>query len=158
MTVFNMFEFLNRKTADYDYTLDLSPQKQVIEMGKKKQLVRVSDDGSEERISIDNDTHFVVTFDWAGLTESQMGEVFDLYFDSAKANGKENTFYWSSPLDSVNFYVVRFLTDFSRDIGPSWVHASKSLRLKVLGYWIDPRLTFGDDPIFFSSSGDQLEF
>jgi len=155
MTAFNMSDYLNEGVADYDYVLSVSPQGQLIEAGLKKQVIRIADDGSEERITLDDDINFVVTFNWNGLTESEMGDIIDLYFNPSKANGIENTFYWTNPMDSVD-YVVRFMGVIVRDIGPSWVHAMKRVQLKVIQYKGSTKLLFGTDNLAFGT--DHIRF
>ena len=51
-----MYDFLSASTADYTSTdLNVSPQKILEESGSKNQIIHMGDDGSEERISLDND-------------------------------------------------------------------------------------------------------
>ena len=131
-----------KEMADYfsgtlvaDYTaveLSTPAQLSMIEMGEKLQEIRKGDDGSEERVSFSDDTEFYVKIKWAGLEPATAGLIIDMYHDSTKANGIENSFYWYHPTDGYT-YVVRFDSGVPRTIGPSWVHSFGNVTLRVLG-------------------------
>jgi len=128
-----MSEQLSDVTADYtSETLSTPAQLTAVEEGEKLQSVRMGDDGSEERVSFSSTSRFYVKIQWAGLPPETAGTIFDLYHDTAKANGMENSFYWDNPWDDET-YTVRFESKVPRTIGPKTVQAFKNVTLRVLG-------------------------
>jgi len=133
MAAKEMADYLSNLTADYTAEeLSISAQHQLLEGGSKNQEIHTADDGTEERISYGDDTEFYVEYPYAGLTEADAGTIYDLYHNTSKANGIENTFYWQHPTDG-HTYTVRFDGELPRIIGPSWIHKFGKVRLRVLG-------------------------
>lgn len=129
-----MANFLPEKTADYRYVLDIAPQNVLPERGEKKQLRREFDDGNESVITLSSVSQFTVTVQWDILGQEDASYILDLWHDTAKANGMENTFYWKHPVEE-NLYVVRFIDSLARvDAArkPSYKEVEQ-IKLKVLG-------------------------
>jgi len=104
-----------------------------MERGSKYPEVILADDAaSEVRISHSDDSEFFVDIDWHGLTPSDAGIIIDMFHNTSKANGIENSFYWSHPTDGHD-YTVRFDSPVPRSIGPFWVHGIVGVTLKILG-------------------------
>jgi hypothetical protein len=100
------YDFLSVVSPDYDYTLSIAAQGTVTEEGFKNQLIHMADDSAENRITLSTGSIFYVSWNWNQLSEDDSGTIFDLYHDSAKANGIGNTFKWAGHDGHV--YVVRF--------------------------------------------------
>ena len=130
-----MYDFLSTVSPDYNVLLDISPQGTVSEESSKNQTIHLGVDGSEERISFNTSPIFYITIGWNALSESESGTVFDMYNDSAKANGMMRTFKYA--YGDGHTYVVRFDTKLTR----SGQHLEKmgiqGVRLKVLGRIVD---------------------
>lgn len=131
MSATEMYDKLSTIASDVDQTLSISIQGTLSETGNFKQEIKQGDDGSEERISLASSSIFFVSFSFMSLSLSDMGTIFDLYFDPAKANGMVNSFKWSSRQDG-HTYVVRFDCEFIRtQLGIRM--GSPEIRLRVLG-------------------------
>lgn len=137
MAAFEMFDYLTTGLApDYATTMDIVPQISAVEMGEKNQIVHEGDDGSEEVISLDDQSVFYVSIQFAGLNESDVGTIFDFYNSTAKGNGMARSFKWSNtaePAASRHTYVVRFASPLPRQIMPGAIYSIGSIKLKVLG-------------------------
>ena len=131
MANFEMYDYISAATADYDYTLVLEAQSEIREHGKKNQIVHVGLDGSEERISLSTQSVFEVIYQYKALTESDSGTIFDLYHDSAKANGIVRTFKWTR--GDGHDYVVRFDCDLERIKDRARIWGFAEIKLKVTG-------------------------
>lgn len=134
MSAAEMYDYLSTITADYSaVTLSVRPDKILTEEGEKSQVINVGDDGSEERISLDDDSIFYVTLQWNRITASDAGTIIGFYHDAAKANAQARTFKWQHPTDG-HTYVVRFASSLPREwSGESIYHRISSVKLKVLG-------------------------
>lgn len=131
-----MYDYLSTITPDYAYTLDIAPHRQMVEVGRKNAKIKEYDDDGESRIVISSQSVFYVTLEWTYLDESDAGTIFDLYHDSAKANGEAKTFRWRNygePSASRHVYVVRFADDLPRSIIPACLYGYAGIKLKVLG-------------------------
>lgn len=133
MAAREMYDYLSSATADNNYTLNVSPNKVIVEEGSKKQLVRIGDDGSEERISFSDDSIFYVTLIWTYKNESDAGTIMDFYHDADKGNGIAETFKWLSP--DGHIYTVRFDGPLRRQlIATNGIRYDfPSVRLRVVG-------------------------
>ncbi len=126
-----MYDFLSTIAADVNQTLQITPQGEIVEEGDFDQVVHEGDDGSEERISFSTTRRFFVEFGWKILSESDIGTIFDLYFDSAKAYGVVNSFKWVR--GDGHTYVVRFDCKFVRQGQQQSKMYSRNVRLRILG-------------------------
>lgn len=125
------YDYLSIVTADYDYTLAITAQGNITEEGYKNQVVHLADDNSEERITLSTGSIFYVSWDYAALSESDSGTIFDLYHDAAKANGIARSFKWTG--HDGHSYVVRFACNLSRT-GRHVAHWGLSgIKLRILG-------------------------
>ena len=109
---FEPYDFLSTITSDYDYTLSIEAQGVLTEEGYKNQVVHRADDNSREVVTLATGSMFFVSWDWAILSASESGTVFDLYHDAAKANGMANSFKWSG--HDGHTYVVAFAGKLTR--------------------------------------------
>ena len=133
MSAKTMADYLSVVTPDYTTTtLSVKPHKVLSEVGNKNQEVHFADDGSEERISLDDSSIFYVTLQWNTITSSDAGTILDFYHDSNKGNGIARTFYWEHPKDG-NTYVVRFDQEIGRNYFQPTYQEINSIRLRVLG-------------------------
>lgn len=109
-----MADYLPTKTADYTATtLSITPQETLEEQGQKKQKAHEFDDGALSVVNLSSANYFKVTLQWNIISDTDAWVILDFWQDSAKANGRENTFYWEHPTDG-NTYVVRFMSSLSR--------------------------------------------
>ena len=109
----DMSTYLDTKTADYTATeLTIAPHNMLTEEGQKRQYFHEYDGGDLEVITT-SDSFFTVGIQWDWLSYDDADLILDFYHDAAKANAKQNTFYWLHPIDD-NTYVVRFATDLSQ--------------------------------------------
>ena len=136
MSEFEIYDKLTTITSDVNQTLVLKPQGEISEGGSFKQTINQGDDGSEERISLAASPIFFVTFAYNLLSESDMGTLFDLYFDTAKANGMVNSFKWSSRADG-HTYVCRFDCELYRNGNAQSRMGAQGVRLRILGRIVD---------------------
>ena len=132
MAASEMYDFLSTIASDVNQTLSITPTGEIIEEGGFNQTVHMGDDGSEERVTISNNSIFFVQFDWGVLSEADIGTIFDLYFDTAKAKGMSNSFKWSSRGDG-HTYVVRFDGKLTRGGSAQSLMGTRGIRLRVLG-------------------------
>jgi hypothetical protein len=108
----DMSTYLDTKVADYITTeLTITPHNMLVEEGQKRQYFHEYDSGDMEVVTTSG-SFFTVKIQWDWLSYTDAATILDFFHDSAKANARENTFYWLNPIDS-NTYVVRFGTDLS---------------------------------------------
>ena len=130
-----MFDYLSQVSADNNETLNVIPNKIITEDGSKTQVIHIGDDGSEERISLSDDSIFYCTLVWTNRNESDAGTIMDFYHDAAKGNGNAESFKWTHPTDG-HSYVVRFDGPLKRNLlshGAVYFGFS-NVRLRILGY------------------------
>jgi hypothetical protein len=135
MAAKEMWDFLSASPVTADYTaatFDVHPQAVLIEDGTKDQVINEADDGSEERISLSDDSIFYVTMQWAKISESDAGIIMDYWHDPAKANGIAKSFYWAHPKDT-HTYTARFNSKLSRGISAANYQQVDQISLKILG-------------------------
>lgn len=138
---YEMYDYLNGTTPDYNYTLDTTLQSSaigmyrvIVETGFRNQIIFLGDDASDVVIEFDSNPIFYVEMGWEGLDASDAGTVFDLYFDPTKANRRAKSFKWNHPEDG-HTYVVRFDMNLERSIDPiTGIHRLPNIKFKVLGY------------------------
>ena len=107
----------------------------MVEEGSKSQIIHIGDDGSEERISLSDDSIFYCTLIWQYRNESDAGTIMDFYHDAAKGNGNAESFKWAHPIDG-HTYVVRFDGKLPRQLHSTGTttFSFQNIRLRVLGY------------------------
>lgn len=136
MSESEIYDYVDTVTPDYNATLSVISQVSITERGLKNQLVHLGDDGSEERISLSNDSIFYLDVMWPLRSESDIGTVMDWFHDSNKANGIVRTFKWihyGEPLARRHTYVVRFNGDLARTIRMPAFFGIPQMTLKVIG-------------------------
>ena len=130
-----MKDYLNSGEADYEYLLDIDPQNEMNETGYKEQIIHNFDDGSVRIAAKSDQSYFDIEYSLSVLTEAQAETIIDLWHDTDKANGSENTFYWVHPIDGDN-YVVRFMGLVTRKRSHQmYLYSSiASIKLRVEAY------------------------
>jgi len=136
MAASEMYDYLSAVTPDVDVTLSVTPQRVIIEEGDFNQTPYEADDTSEEVITHSSTPRYYVMLQFSRRSESDIGTIFDIYFDTAKAYGIGNSFKWAH--QDGHTYVVKFRDKFSRQLsvgGPALpiIYGLPSVRLKVLG-------------------------
>lgn len=133
---YEMWDYLSTVTADSDYTLSVKPNKSLIESYTRNSIIRVGDDGSEIRISLDDDPIFYVTLQWNPVNEADSGTILDFYHSPHKGNGITKSFKWinyAEPSSRRHTYVVRFDSNVPRSVYRGNIYGISSVRLKILG-------------------------
>lgn len=139
MAAFEMYDFLSKTTADSKVLLSTSviPQHVVTEIGDKNDIIHVGDDGSEERIALDNRAIFRVKLKWDYLSPSDAGVIVNQYYSTGLGNARARSWRWAHPTDG-HQYTVRFDAPLSRSIMPisgdsSGTHQIAEITLRILG-------------------------
>jgi len=127
-----MFNYLSNATPDVTDTLSINPRGTMTEYIEFEQFVDITDDYTEERGTLNNEKAFKVTIPFSALTETDADTVFDLYHNSSKANGKENSFVWQHPTDG-HSYVVRFDCNLQHSRHYPQYSSYSQLTIRVLG-------------------------
>lgn len=127
-----IYDYVSTVTPDNDVTLTVTPQRLLVETGTKNQIIHLGDDGSEERVSLSDDSIFRVTLQWNHLNESDSGTLFEFWNSATKGNGRAESFKWDHPVDG-HTYVVRFDSDITRTLTPNTLYAIPQATLKILG-------------------------
>ena len=127
-----MYDYISTVSADNNQTLSVQPSRMITEIGQFQDKIHMGDDGSEERIQLSSTPIFYVTLYWNNRTASDIGTVFDFYFNAAYGNGRTESFKWTHPTDG-HTYVVRFEGELSRTIINPEIHGVPSCKLRVLG-------------------------
>jgi hypothetical protein len=137
MAAKEMYDYLSTISPDVSsFTLGVAPyaivpQGAVAERGVMNQEIHTSDDDSEERISFSSAPTFTVRIPFETLTESEAGVLYDIYYDSAKANGIEKTFKWLYP--DGHTYVARFDCDLERIRKAADIYGFAEITMRILG-------------------------
>ena len=133
MSAVEMYDYLSAVVADNNETLSVQPSHTITEIGTFNDEIRKGDDGSEERVRLGSSIpEFYVNLYWENGDSSDIGTVFDFYFNAAKGNGNLESFKWSHPNDGY-LYTVRFDGALNRTITNPNIHSIPSCRLRVLG-------------------------
>jgi len=134
MSAIEIYDKVPTVSADVDVTLSIACQGEITEEGGFNQKVHKGYNNSERRVNLGGTTpEYYCTFNYNQLSESDMGTIFDIYFDSAKAFGMVNSFKWSKRSDG-HTYVVRFANEiFSRSGNAQSRMGAKSIKLRILG-------------------------
>ena len=134
MAAKEMYDYLSDATPDYSSaTLTVAPQDTITERGKKNQVVHFGLDGSEERISLADESIFWLTYIFHSKSAADVGTVLDYFHDAAKGNGITRTFYLAHATDG-HVYVVRFANlELPRTIRAASVHGIGAAEFKVIG-------------------------
>jgi hypothetical protein len=126
-----MYDYIAVAVPDYNVLLDIPPQGTISEESAKNQVIHMGVDGSEERISFNTTPIFYITIGWNALSEADSGTIFDMYNDTAKANGMQRTFKYA--YGDGHTYVVRFCDKITRSGRTLATLGISGVRLKVLG-------------------------
>jgi hypothetical protein len=127
-----MYDYLDTVTPDYTTTtFSVTPQQVIQEDGHFNQSIHMGADGSEEVVTYSAKKIFYVTLVFPVKTSSDIGTIFDFYFDTAKAYGISRSFKWAHPTDT-HTYVVKFRDAMSRS-DRYFYQGISNVRLKVIG-------------------------
>jgi len=114
-------------TPDYNAFLPVEPQEAVEETEQPWQKILEGSGYEEKRIEL-GDMKSYVQLRWTVLTKSQARQLFKFFLEVKK----NKTFKWTNPRNSIT-YVVRFDSDFKRNIIMSEVFSVDPIRLRILG-------------------------
>lgn len=129
-----MASYLDEVVADYTAVeLQVTPHSILVEEGKKNQIVHEFDDGTVSVVTL-SDSYFTVTLQWDYLVEADKDTILDLYHNTSKADGMENTFYWHHPRET-NIYVARFLSvlNLRHEVQKPGAFVIPTVRLRIEG-------------------------
>ena len=143
MAAKEIYDYVSTVTPDYSaVTLQHSnpsvagfiprPKDVIVEDAIKNQVVHLYDDESEQVVDISDAWVFFVTLIFDRFLGEYAGTLMDLWLDSAKANGIGRSFPWAHPTDG-HVYVVKFRSDFKRNLKPVGRFAFPTVRLKIMG-------------------------
>ena len=108
-----MYNYVSELAADYtEPELTISPQKVMTEIADMKQAAHEYDDGSMDVVTFSDTVYFNVTLQWTGITAADAATILNFYATTAKANGRERTFYITLP--DTYTYTVRFMGPLKR--------------------------------------------
>ncbi len=110
--------------------MSLDPQVVINEAGGKGDIIHLADDDSEERVGFSSSHTFFIAIRYDLLNEVDAGTLLDIWADTAKADGRKSSFKFTHP--DGHTYVVRFDTDFTRLVSPTY-YSVKKIRLRILG-------------------------
>ena len=135
MAAKEMFDYLSAVAADYVATnLTIKPQSILQERGEFNQVVHKGDDASREVVTLGSTTPiFYVVYNYSALNESDIGTIFDFYFDTNKAYGMARSFQFTHPTDG-HVYTVQFDCPMVRNKQLAAIWGTDEIRLAVLGY------------------------
>lgn len=129
-----MATYLPGITAEYDYTLSITPHEGMPVEGGKHQTIFELDDKSLVVVPIGDASAFDISLKWTLITEADAGTILSLYHDVNKCNGSEKSFYWSHPTETSNTYVVRFIEPPTFEWVAGYVgYMSVAIRVRVEG-------------------------
>ena len=124
-----MADYLPGAMADYNYTLNVTPQAVLPQEGDRKQVVHEYDDGTVAVVTLASQSQFNIRLQWDLIPDADASIILDLYHDPNKANGRAYTFYSHHPIDERD-YVVRFMTQLTQ-----------TLQAGLAGYRENPQIT-----------------
>ena len=134
---FEMYDFLSTSPVAANSSTELAvvPQHLLVERGTKNVVIHSADDGSEERIALDNNPIFRARMRWDYLTANDAGIIYNMYFSTGAGNGISRSFRWSHPTDG-HKYTVRFDSELERNWIPAAggsLHGISEITLRILG-------------------------
>lgn len=135
-----MYDYLSETpvTPTCNETLNVAPQRVLVEYAEKIQEMNKGDDGSIEVISHSDTPIFEVILQWDAIGESDAGTILDMWADPNKANGIFNSFKWvhrGEDSQARHTYTVCFAEPkLARSIYQAGKHLGiTNVRLLVLG-------------------------
>ena len=136
MAAKEIYDYVISLAANYTAVeLSVNPQQILTEMVDKKQEIHEYDNGAIDVVSFSDTAYFEITLQWTAITEADAGTIFDMYADTAKANGRERTFYFQHP--DGHTYTVRFMgplrRNYTTDLSVAGYREIDSVTLRVEG-------------------------
>jgi hypothetical protein len=131
MAASEIYDFVAAVAPDYDEDIGIIPQGSISEESIKGQAIHFGLDGSEERISFNNQSTFFITIQWDILTEADAGTIFDWYNAVAKADGMRRSFLYT--FGDGHTYVVKFASVLSRSGSTPSRYGISDVRLRIIG-------------------------
>lgn len=132
MAAKEIYDYVEVAVADNNYTLAVNPHGTIVEEPSRNQAIHEFDDGSEERIDLDEGKPvFYVQLSWNLRDESTSGTIWDFWLDSAKGNGMAKTFKWTHT--DGHTYVVRYASNLPRALEDAKIHGFANVRLRIIG-------------------------
>ena len=105
--------YLSNVAADYTAVeLSLTPTDVMQFLCVKDQKVLYNGSDIFRAIPLNTMVNFEILLSFGNITPDEGGTVMSMWCDSAKANGRENTFYFQHPTDG-NTYTVRFNSEIT---------------------------------------------
>jgi len=129
-----VYDKVDVATADYDYTLSINAQGNVTEDIDDNQVVNRGMDNSREVVTVAPPIYYV-SWDWAQLSSTDSGTIYDLYFDDDKAKRKARSFKWSG--HDGHTYVVAFASTLTRKGNSVNRWGLPGIKLEILGKILD---------------------
>ena len=109
MTQYLMSNYLSIGSSDYDYTLVITPDRDMPIIPIKTQKILYTDDNDPLVININDNLKYKIKLLWEVLSFEEAMVIMDLFSDTEKANGFLNSFKWYNPIDT-KIYVVKFIS------------------------------------------------
>ena len=131
MAAVEIYDYVSTVTADYDYTLSVTPHAVLTDDGDKDQVIhRAVDSVNHERIGFSDDSRFRILLRWDMLSADDCGTIIEMFLDSSKANFYDNSFKFLHP--DGHTYVVKLGSRVPRVISPTH-HQIDQVILLVIG-------------------------
>jgi len=129
-----MYDYLSTGiTLNSTVVLNVKPTHIVTEYGEFRDEIHIADDGSEERVLLGTSTPiFYSSLYWSNQDTTDIGTVYDIYFNPSYGAGRTKSFMWDHPTDG-HTYITRFESVLSRSIMNPEIHSIPSCKLRVLG-------------------------
>lgn len=118
--------------------MSVTPQNVLTEGFDKNDVVRIGDDGSEERIEFGSSTpEIIVKLQWTYLSDADAGTLMEFWVDPMKGRGKIRTFVWQHPTEGggTQQYVVRFASNIQRSLNAVGHFGIATISLKIIGWY-----------------------
>lgn len=129
------YDYLSTVSADVDVTLNLTPHQVIVEEPDFIQEIKLGDDGSEKRIGFSSTSIWYVEVPYKRLRASDAGTLLDLWADTAKAQGRLNSF--KLDYGDGHTYVVRFDSNVRRELQTAGWFGFGTIRMRMLGKIVD---------------------
>ena len=129
---YELYDYIDVATADVDVTLTVNPQAVLKTNVLKNQVVRKGDDGSREVLNFSGTPIPYISLRYDLLDATDVGTIFDIWMDTAKANGKLNSFKFSHP--DGHIYVVSFESDMDMGQSPT------SYSMNTIKFYVEGRI------------------
>ena len=136
MAQFLMSEFLSTVTADYAYTLSVTPQTEMRTTALKAQKRIYTDNNDPLTLTGASGNRFIVELQWDKILLADAETIMELWTDTSKADGIKNSFRWYNPADTKT-YVVKFDSQPTlKDFPVGTYQGIDTVKLLVMGNYV----------------------